>query len=45
MSDETGMFALVNILRGQPRDARGHAYIEIPDAADANPPRILQAWR
>lgn len=37
VSDETGMFALINILRDLPREATGHAYIEIPDAADAQP--------
>ena len=37
VSDETGMFAVVNILRDLPRNATGHAYIEIPDAADAQP--------
>lgn len=37
VSDETGMFALINILRDLPRAATGHAYIEIPDAADAQP--------
>lgn len=37
VTDETGMFAVVNILRDLPRDATGDAYIEIPDAADAQP--------
>lgn len=48
VSDETGMFALINILRDLPRDATGHAYIEIPDAADAQPtaepPGVTVHW-
>lgn len=36
-SDETGLPAVLGILDDLPRDARGVAYIEIPDAADAQP--------
>ncbi|QEO09428.1 siderophore-interacting protein [Protaetiibacter larvae] len=36
-SDETGLPALLGILRDLPRHHRGIAYIEIPDAADAQP--------
>lgn len=35
VADETGLPAVVAILRDLPRDARGVAYIEIPDASDA----------
>lgn len=36
-TDETGMFGVIGILRDLPRDARGVALIEVPDAADAQP--------
>lgn len=36
-ADETGLPAVAGILRDLPRDAVGHAVIEIPDAADAQP--------
>jgi NADPH-dependent ferric siderophore reductase len=35
VTDETGLPAVAGILRDLPRDARGTAIIEIPDAADA----------
>jgi NADPH-dependent ferric siderophore reductase len=35
VADETGLPAVAGILRDMPRDAVGHAVIEIPDAADA----------
>ena len=35
VTDETGLPAVAGILRDLPRDARGTAYIEIPDADDA----------
>ena len=37
VADETGLPAVVGILRDLPRDATGAAYIEIPDAADEQP--------
>ena len=37
VADETGMPAVVGILRDLPRDARGHAIIEIPSTGDAQP--------
>jgi len=37
VADETGLPAVVGILRDLPRDAVGHAVIEISDAADAQP--------
>ena len=36
-ADESGLPAVAGILRDMPRDAVGHAFIEIPDAADAQP--------
>ena len=33
--DESGLPAMANILAGMPRDARGEAYLEIPEPADA----------
>jgi NADPH-dependent ferric siderophore reductase len=36
-ADETGLPAAVGVLAGLPRDAVGHAYIEVPDAADVQP--------
>ncbi|MFB2599676.1 siderophore-interacting protein [Herbiconiux sp. P17] len=36
-ADETGLPAAVGVLAGLPRDAVGHAWIELPDAADAQP--------
>jgi NADPH-dependent ferric siderophore reductase len=36
-ADESGLPAVLGILRDMPRDAVGHAFIEIPDAADAQP--------
>lgn len=35
VADETGLPAIAGVLRDLPRDAVGHAVIEIPDAADA----------
>ncbi|MDM4762198.1 siderophore-interacting protein [Galbitalea sp. SE-J8] len=35
--DETALPAIANILRDLPRDARGLAIVELPDAADAQP--------
>lgn len=37
VADETGMPAVVNILRDLPRDAVGHAFVELADPADAQP--------
>jgi NADPH-dependent ferric siderophore reductase len=37
VADETGMPAVLGILRDLPEDARGHAYVELPDPADAQP--------
>jgi NADPH-dependent ferric siderophore reductase len=37
VADETGLPAAAGVLAGLPRDAVGHAYIELPDAADAQP--------
>ena len=37
VADETGLPAVAGILRDLPRDAIGHAVIELPDAADAQP--------
>lgn len=37
VADETGMPAVVGILRDLPRDARGHAIIEVPTSGDAQP--------
>lgn len=37
VADETGLPAVVGILRDLPREAVGHAVIEISDAADAQP--------
>lgn len=37
VTDETGMPAVLGILRDLPRHVAGHAYIELPDAADAQP--------
>jgi NADPH-dependent ferric siderophore reductase len=34
-AEESGLPAVAGILRDLPRDARGHAFIEIPSAADA----------
>lgn len=34
-ADESGLPALVGILRDMPRDAVGQAFVEVPDAADA----------
>lgn len=35
VGDESALPAVVGILRDMPRDATGHAFIEVPDAADA----------
>ena len=35
VGDESGLPAIAGILRDMPRDSVGHAFIEIPDAADA----------
>jgi len=37
VADDTGLPAVLGILRSLPRHHRGVAYIEIPDAADAQP--------
>lgn len=37
VGDETGLPAVLGILRDLPRDAVGHALVEIPDADDAQP--------
>lgn len=37
VADDTGLPAVLGILRSLPRHHRGLAYIEIPDAADAQP--------
>ena len=37
VGDESGLPAIAGILRDMPRDATGHAFIEIPDPADAQP--------
>lgn len=37
VGDETGMPGILGILRDLPRDARGLAVIEVPDAADVQP--------
>ena len=37
VADETGLPAVIGILRSLPRHHRGVAYIEIPDAADEQP--------
>lgn len=37
VADETGLPAVLGILRSLPRHHRGVAYVEIPDAADAQP--------
>ena len=48
VTDETGLPAVAGILRDLPRDARGIAIIEIPDAADAQavdaPPAFDVRW-
>lgn len=37
VGDESAMPAILGILRDAPRDLRGHAYLEIPHADDAQP--------
>ena len=37
VADETGLPAVAGILRDLPRDATGHAVIEVPDLADQQP--------
>lgn len=37
VGDESGLPAIAGILRDMPRDAVGHAFVELPDAADAQP--------
>jgi len=37
VADESGLPAVAGILRDMPRDSVGHAFIEVPDAADAQP--------
>ncbi|MCS5734599.1 siderophore-interacting protein [Herbiconiux daphne] len=37
VADETGLPAAAGVLAALPRQARGHAFLELPDAADAQP--------
>jgi NADPH-dependent ferric siderophore reductase len=46
--DHTALPALANILAALPQEAQGHAYIEVPDAAEAvplrHPPGVAVTW-
>lgn len=37
LADESGLPAVAGVLRDLPRDTTGHAFVEVPDAADAQP--------